>query len=280
MIEATASSSSRRSRKTRSISSSMVAHEHPERLVARLLGREVRVHAVRGEHRVHAPRDLAELRGVLEEVLRRARARSPQPSRPSATNVCRTPSVADRRSPSNAYQPASGAMFAKPCSVRKRSISSSGFSPGSRRRKTFSARASSSTIVELGLLGAHRPDRRRLGQRRRLARPGELHVPLGGVDRRPRHHQVRDHRGGRRVAERVVLAARAGDHLVEIVDAGVEARLDQRARQPVAQRDQVEHAHVRDVRRLGAEPAARAQPLAEVVLVDGAEISHAARPPA
>ena len=47
--------------------------------------------------------------------------------------------------PEYAYQPPSAGMLRKPCSVRKRSISSSGLIPGSSRRKTLRMRASSKT---------------------------------------------------------------------------------------------------------------------------------------
>src|SRR3954466_1496267 len=52
-------------------------------------------------------------------------------------------------SPRNSYQPSSGAMLAKPCSCRKRSISSSGLTPASTLRKTFRTERSSKTIDEL-----------------------------------------------------------------------------------------------------------------------------------
>src|SRR5205085_1018694 len=57
---------------------------------------------------------------------------SSQPSSPPRTYSCRIPSVADSGPPAYEYQPPSAAMFGKPCSVRKRSISSSGLIPGSR----------------------------------------------------------------------------------------------------------------------------------------------------
>ena len=50
--------------------------------------------------------------------------------------------------PSYSYQPASGAMFGKPRSDRKRSSSSSGFTPGSTRRNAFRISASPNTIEE------------------------------------------------------------------------------------------------------------------------------------
>ena len=47
-------------------------------------------------------------------------------------------------------------MLRKPCSVRKRSISSSGLIPGSTRRKTFRISSSSNTTERVRLLGADR----------------------------------------------------------------------------------------------------------------------------
>ncbi len=52
-------------------------------------------------------------------------------------------------SPEYSYQPASAAMFGNLRADRKRSISSSGLTPGSRRRKTFSTSSSPKTTDEL-----------------------------------------------------------------------------------------------------------------------------------
>ena len=52
-------------------------------------------------------------------------------------------------SPEYSYQPASAAMFGNSRADRKRSISSSGLTPGSRRRKTFSTSSSPKTTDEL-----------------------------------------------------------------------------------------------------------------------------------
>ena len=74
---------------------------------------------------------------------------SSQPSRAPARNSCRIPSVASTSRPSKSYQPASGAMFGNPRADRKRSSSSSGFSPGSTRRNAFRISESPNTIEEL-----------------------------------------------------------------------------------------------------------------------------------
>ena len=59
------------------------------------------------------------------------------------------PSVASISRPSYSYQPSSGAMCGKPRVERKRSSSSSGLTPGSTRRKTFSTCVSPNTTDEL-----------------------------------------------------------------------------------------------------------------------------------
>jgi hypothetical protein len=58
------------------------------------------------------------------------------------------PSVASTRRPSKSYQPASAAMLGNPRADRKRSSSSSGFSPGSTRRNAFRISSSPNTIDE------------------------------------------------------------------------------------------------------------------------------------
>ena len=74
---------------------------------------------------------------------------SSQPSFAPARNCCRMPSVASTSRPSKSYQPASGAMCGNPREDRKRSSSSSGFSPGSTRRNAFRISSSANTIEEL-----------------------------------------------------------------------------------------------------------------------------------
>ena len=142
--------SSGRSRKTRSISSSIVGGQQARALLARVVGREVRVGDVRPEHRVHAPDDLAELAEVARaRAPGRSRARrAPCPSRRGR----RARAPGRRRASRRAARPrartsrAGPATFSKPRLVRKRTISSSGLSPASRRRNTFSTADSSMTI--------------------------------------------------------------------------------------------------------------------------------------
>ena len=121
-----------------------------ERLGARVLGREVRVGRVGAEHGVHRAGHLAEPLQAREEARRAPtparRARAPSRRRAPRTYSCRTPSVVSSGRPTYAYQPASRAMFSKPRSVRKRSSSSSGLTPGSSRRKTLRISSSSKTI--------------------------------------------------------------------------------------------------------------------------------------
>ena len=56
--------------------------------------------------------------------------------------------MASTRRPSKSYQPASAAMLGNPRADRKRSSSSSGFSPGSTRRNAFRISVSLNTIDE------------------------------------------------------------------------------------------------------------------------------------
>ncbi len=73
---------------------------------------------------------------------------SSQPSRKPSRNSCRIPSVASIRRPSTSYQPTSEAMCGKPWALRKRSSSSSGFTPGSILRNAFMISWSPKTIEE------------------------------------------------------------------------------------------------------------------------------------
>ena len=130
-----------------------VGHEQRHRLGARLVGREGRVLGLRAQRGVQLAGDAAEQPQPLEQRVGRRCAmpsstRS-QPSRAPARYSCRTPSVASMRRPWTSYQPASGAMCSKPRAERKRSSSSSGFTPGSTRRKAFRISASPKTTDEL-----------------------------------------------------------------------------------------------------------------------------------
>ena len=214
----------------RSISSSTVAVSSPSDSTRGLLGREARVVRVGAEHRVHARRHLAEparaARGSLRCRRASCRARAPSRRRP-ATNRWRMPSVASIGRPAYAYQPASCAMFAKPCSVRKRSSSSSGLIPASSRRNTFRISSSSNTIelfdcsASIGRASrsscrAAKPSRPRRTRRRRR--------PAGSLIALPhhRHELAQRSRGAVERVERVV-----GEQLVHLVRPRVEADLDE-----------------------------------------------------
>ena len=116
--------------------SSRAAARAPRRSAprARTSGRRVGA-----ERDVHPRGHLAELAEVVEERLAAVglearRARAPSRRAPSGRNSCSRPSVASTSRPGvlvPAGQPGDGS---KPCSVRKRSSSSSGFGPGSMRR--------------------------------------------------------------------------------------------------------------------------------------------------
>ncbi len=124
-------------RKIRSICSSIVAVSSATHSSARLLGREGRVARRRRRARVHAPGHRAELAraapGTRRRRLRdRARARAPSRRPRRRCSCCTTP---ERRVEQLARRSrtsrAAARCCAKPCAVRKRSISSSGLMPGS-----------------------------------------------------------------------------------------------------------------------------------------------------
>ena len=95
-------------------------------------------------------------RKLVRVVLHRRRARAPSRP-PPATNCCRIPSVASICRPAYAYQPASCAMFSNPCSVRKRSSSSSGLMPGLEPAEHLQDQLLVEDDRRVRLLGADRP---------------------------------------------------------------------------------------------------------------------------
>ena len=127
--------------------------EERQRLGARLLGRERRVASRPSRARVcsspvTAPsasqRGRAAPSGSLRQLVERQ-----LPAVARAGQELLQDARASRRSAAlDSYQPASGAMCGKPRSVRKRSSSSSGLTPGSTRRNTFRISSSPNTIDE------------------------------------------------------------------------------------------------------------------------------------
>ena len=178
-------------------------------------------------------------------------------------------------------------MCAKSRSERKRSSSSSGLTPGSSRRKTFRISSSPKTTEELDCSTPTgrtstvppKPAAALSAQRKRmlpvLARDvgraadpvqqlaavravGERVVDRPAVD-------LRDHA----LVPLLVVRAQPERQLVELVRAGLEARLDEREhqlRRVLAQRDRLEHAEVRDLARLRREPALLEHPLVQPLL--------------
>ena len=137
-IGSSASTSSGRSRKTRSISSSTVAVSSASASGLGSSGAKLGSVGVGAERRCASRpsprRAAAGARGSGRVASASSSSASSQPSSAPGTNSCSTPSVASAGRPTYAYQPASGAMFGKPRSVRKRSSSSSGLIPASSRR--------------------------------------------------------------------------------------------------------------------------------------------------
>ena len=176
-------------------------------------------------------------------------------------------------------------MFRNPRAVRKRSISSSGLSPASRRRKAFSTRAESNTSDVLDWSapwGASRPPDGAL----HLIGPVERHAGRGALAARLVPQQSRDRRRGARVGERVghrhvadlrdrrrALAGgvQGQDELVDLVgprgEAGLDAGHDDRhALVAHGQGHRLDDVHPCDVAALGGEPALLQQPRAQRVL--------------
>ena len=168
------------------------------------------------------------------------------------------PSVATSRPPEYAYQPPSGGLFAKPCSVRKRSISSSGLTPGSRRRNTFRIASSSSTT---DVFDCSAPTQRTsAGSRETGTCDGvELDGSVGAPQRRSRAQGAHElSRECDVVVDLELVAAQRVEQLVEVVRAGLVAHLDESERKlrlADVHDNGVEHLCVCDAARLRAVPA-------------------------
>ena len=118
-------------------------------------------------------------------------------------------------------------MFSKPRSVRKRSSSSSGLTPGSSRRNTLRISSSSKTIDVFDCsLVIRRADRQLRAERREAFERAELEHALAAADRRAAAHHVHELAHVTRVGERVELLP-AREQLVRLVRAGVEDDLDE-----------------------------------------------------
>ena len=196
--------SSGSSRKTRSICSSMSATSSAIDSALGSSGANAGVLGLRAQRGVqlagHAAEAAACARAARPARSRCPRARGPSPRARRPGTAWSTPSVASMRRPWTSYQPASGAMCSKPRAERKRSSSSSGFTPGSTRRKAFRISASPKTTDELDCSTPTGPDldaaRRALRRGRRpaeadgavldrdvvaLAHAVQQLAPLGGV---------------------------------------------------------------------------------------------------
>ena len=165
-IGSSVSTSSGSVRKTCSISSSTLAVSRPSDSRLGASGQKLGSSGSEASTACIDADDLAEPADAAEEAVRAPRRarRARAPSRPARSG--RTPG-GSRASPRAAARRTStsrraAAMFAKPCSVRKRSISSSGFSPGSSRRNTFRIERVVEDDRAVRLLGADRPRGREL----------------------------------------------------------------------------------------------------------------------
>ena len=216
----------------------------PERLVARLLGREVRVVHVGGQHGVQAAGDRAELVRALEERVRLARARTP-----SRRGRRRRSAAARRASPPCARRRARTSPPARRCSRSRASAGSAASRARGCRRAAAGGRPSAP---------ARRRGRssswtaRRPSARTAASAPGAGSAPVQwkctGPPGRARSAISRDER-------RRPSASRSSprdEQLVEVVDAGVEARLDERELRSPLQR------HRRRARRSAVRSAALA----------------------
>ena len=187
-----------------------VGHEQRHRLGARLLGRERRVLGLRAERGVQLAGHAAERAQALEQrvgpVRRSPRARAPsRRARRPGTPAGRR---ASRRSagPANSYQPASGAMCSKPRAERKRSSSSSGFTPGSTPAERLQDQRLAEHDRRVGLLDADRAGPRRCPRRPARADGAQRKRTRAVLDRDvvALAHAVQQLAARRGVGERVV----------------------------------------------------------------------------
>ena len=126
-------------------------------------------------------------------------------------------------------------MFAKPCSVRKRSISSSGLIPGSSRRKTLRISSSSNTT---DVFDCSAPTGRTSSSSRpRPAKPSigaNSAMPSAPCSVNPERIALHELACELRLLEAVdlqLVAAQRVQQLVDVVRAGVVAHLDERERE-------------------------------------------------
>ena len=176
-----------------------------------------------------------------------------QPSRPP-TNRCMMPSVTSIWRPVYEYQPTSCAMFSKPCSVRKRSSSSSGLIPASSRLNTLRISSSSNTIdvfdcsAPTGRASRHSPANPET-EANSITPSLARHLDAAAHHRDELAHAAR-------IGERVERLVR--EQLVGLVGARVESNLDEQELEPRAfltQHAAVDDLRVRHVPRLRGVPA-------------------------
>ena len=198
-----------------------------------------------------SPVDRAEpRRGAIERrrrgPARARRARAPSRRALSGTNCCIMPSVASSGSPRYSYHPSSAASMREAVRARKRSSSSSGFSPASIRRKAFMISASSKTTEEFDCSRRWRSGPRGVGAERGVVRAAEARRRPAVPDDRAGGASVgrgcavcsvsaarrrRSHRRGCRSARARRARGHADQQLVELVCPGVGAALDDQHKQ-------------------------------------------------
>ena len=226
-----------------------VGGQDRQRLHRRLVGRERRVGVVRAERGVQLADHGAERAELVQQpfgIARRARpARAPTRRGSRAGTPAGCPSVASIRRPSTSYQPASEAMCGKPWALRKRSSSSSGFTPGSILRNAFMISWSPKTIEELDCsTPTGRTSTVPPSAGARVRRPAEDELVLADLELAVGAHPVQQLAAGGGVGERVVDRPAVGlddhalgpalldraqpeRHLVGLVRPRREARLDE-----------------------------------------------------
>ena len=259
---------------------------------SRGLGAERRVQLA-GDHAERVQRGRGTPRGRSPS----SSSASSQPSRAPARYSCRIP---ERRVDQAALVlvPAGERRDVREARARtrKRSSSSSGLTPGSTRRNAFRISASPNTIDEFdcstptGRTSTVPPSARAApAQRKRERAVARLHVGAGahpvqqlarrapGRRARRRRSSRRPRRSRARPSPRRPAGCRAAAGRARASPAGKRASISASTSSgdSVAQRDRLEHVEVRDLARLGAEPALGDDPLAAAPRRRGTERSPA-----
>ena len=241
--------------------------EQAERLQARLLRGEGRIRRVRGEAGVHRAGHLAEPAQAAEEAFRRLDQLVQRQLPPVAARPARTPGGRRASTPragrGTRTSRAAPARSAKSCSLRKRSISSSGLMPGLQaavdledqlarrtRRSVFDCSLSITRTVASSAPTPAKPST----TWKKIVPPSRVQLRGAGAD--PLDELARDPRLGQAV-EPV-----AGDELVGVVRPLGEADLDERDHR-AGQLRAVDDGRMRDLAPLRAVPPLRGDVLDE-----------------